>query len=73
MDILVGAGGDYVNQKTILSLKLFKNTGTVTTPSYELIDDDYLGFSENASSSNNPAPAIGDLDGDGDDDLIIGD
>ncbi len=54
-------------------LTLFINTSTDTEISFDLVDTDFLGFSELASSNNSSlAPCIGDLDGDGDDDLLIG-
>lgn len=51
---------------------LFLNTGTAQAPAFELVDDDLLNMNQFAQSSYNFAPAFGDLDGDGDLDLLIG-
>ena len=74
MDLLVATGGEYsslgINN---IFLYLFRNIGTATDPSFVLIDDDYLDFNEFSNSSTNPSPTAGDIDGDGDTDLLIGD
>ncbi len=52
---------------------LFENTGTATSPKFNLVDDDYLGFSQfDGSLYYAPSPAFGDLDNDGDIDALIG-
>lgn len=74
MDILVASGGYYEGQAKInMFLSLYRNTGTKKNPEFTLVDSDYIGFSEYNTSSNNPSLAVGDLDGDGDMDLLIGD
>lgn len=53
---------------------LFENTGTATSPKFNLVDDDYLEFSQFDGTNNGyaPSPAFGDLDNDGDLDVLIG-
>ncbi|MDF1696496.1 MAG: T9SS type A sorting domain-containing protein [Saprospiraceae bacterium] len=75
MDILVGM--NYIlrdAQAESISLYLYENVGTKSQPSYELVDDNYLGLADDLSEFNSfLAPALGDLDGDGDDDIIVAD
>ena len=77
-DIITGNEYRFVDISTRVSrLHFFKNTGTESIPSFELVDKDYLGMSKfsdgmSINSVTNFSPNFGDLDGDGDDDLVIG-
>ena len=78
-DLLVGNYGYFNNGDQISQLALFKNIGTNENPAFELIDRDFGGLSNIPLNItlNIPVsgltPTIGDLDNDGDNDLILGD
>jgi len=73
MDLVVanygyfGPGGAYVGKLAVL-----RNTGTITAPSFELVTDDYMDLSTSGIGLS-MYPAFGDVDGDGDQDMYIGD
>lgn len=52
---------------------LLLNNGTSTAPSYVVEDEDYLSFSQYGEFTGRFAPTFGDIDDDGDDDLMVGD
>lgn len=74
IDIIVGTSGKSSTESVTNSrLILLKNIGTKANPRFAIVDEDYLGFSVFSSTSGLLAPSVGDLDGDGDEDMIIGD
>ncbi len=77
-DILLGAGGvfdpDLGNPEP--HLMLLENVGTQTEPAFEVVDEDYLAVAQYAQDPLlywNFVPAFGDVDSDGDQDLVLGD
>lgn len=73
LDLVVGNSGYYTTTPTgTASLYLCLNTGTPTSPRFELVDSDWLGMSAFSNASSDYVPAFGDLDNDGDLDLLVG-
>lgn len=72
LDIIIGNYGYFLGTANFDSkLTLLRNTGTANKPAFELADRDYAGLS--ALNINGVYPAFGDMDKDGDEDMIIGD
>jgi len=60
LDVLLG--------KWNRDLSFFRNVGTATSPSFELVDDKFVSLTRGQNSS----PALADMDNDGDLDLFVG-
>jgi len=53
-------------------LMLYKNVGTTTNPAFEFVTDNYANLSGTGLFLSPTYPAFGDLDADGDKDMMIG-
>ena len=73
LDIVVGSGG-YFDRTGIhdAGIFLFKNVGTEKNPAFKLVDSNWLNIKSFNSETNSFAPAFGDIDNDGDLDLMVG-
>lgn len=72
LDIVVGTLGAFEPfGERDTRLYLFENVGTAQSPAFELADEDYLSLST-FNSYLGFAPTFGDLDGDGDEDVLVG-
>ncbi len=74
LDLVVGNGSLYLPQSgRDARLFLFQNVGTSSAPIFRLVNDNWLNFKALSSIDNyNFSPTFGDLDGDGDIDLLVG-
>ena len=69
-DLIVGNYGYFnVGGSLTSGLSLYKNIGSSGAPQFELITRDYAGIA--AYNLSNVAPTFGDVDGDGDQDMVI--
>ncbi len=73
MDLVVGNTGylDFSDTSLTAQLGLYINTGSDTMPVYELADRDFANIK--SLDLESVTPTFGDLDDDGDQDMIIGD
>jgi uncharacterized protein (DUF2141 family) len=73
-DLLIGNHGYYSPTGPMQSkIALYRNIGTPTNPSFIYTTDDFAGIYAANYGLLNMAPTFGDLDADGDKDMLIGD
>jgi hypothetical protein len=73
-DLIIGNNSLYsATGQSVSKLAYYRNAGTNTQPKFTLIDSDWLSLSRFSSDTlTNFAPTFGDIDGDGDHDLLLG-
>mgnify|MGYP001476934101 CR=1 FL=1 len=68
-ELFIGTEIDYSVSPFRGKIKYFENTGSIEDPVWQLTDEDFLG----TNLGYNLAPCTGDLDNDGDQDILLGD
>jgi hypothetical protein len=75
LDLIVGNFGNFAPTTSFgyqCRITLFKNTGTASTPAFTYVTDNFLNLG-NLGFTLGAFPAFGDIDNDGDIDMILGD
>jgi hypothetical protein len=72
-DLFIGNYGYYAVGPYVSGIALFKNTGNSNVPSFTLMTRDFANIHANVPSIIGMEITFGDLDGDGDKDMIVGD
>lgn len=75
LDLLVGNFGYFsvIDEKFHTKLALLENTGNDSVVAFKLITDNYLQYiADHDSVMARVSPTVGDLDADGDDDMLLG-
>lgn len=74
LDLLVGSNGYLLgNNNREDRLYYYKNTGSVSLPEFTFETDKFLDMESKSEEPGSLSPCGGDIDGDGDTDLLIGD
>ena len=71
-DLLIGNQAFHTESDNFSGLTAYRNVGTLTSPEFQFETRDFGGISSILSARINYSPCFGDLDDDGDEDLILG-
>jgi hypothetical protein len=71
-DLFIANSGYFTSAGYVSQIALFKNTGTLHKPQFSLITRDFAGISLLHLGITDLALTFGDLDGDGDADMVLG-
>jgi hypothetical protein len=72
-DIVIGNYGYFQPAGTYKSkLALLKNISTDTSPKFKLVDTDFAELGQLSGNTTNYHPSFGDVDGDSDQDMVLG-
>ena len=73
MDLVVGNGARFLPQgQRSIGLTLLQNVGSRQVPRYRIVNRDWLGMNQYNRENFALAPTFGDMDGDGDLDIVVG-
>ncbi len=74
LDLVIGNYGYFIVAGGYDSkLSLYENIGTATVPKFSLITRDYSNLTSSFTVTDGLVPTFGDLDSDGDKDMVLGD
>lgn len=71
-DIVIGIYSSYVPGKFGGRLVLLQNVGSISRPEFVMISNDWLNMNDRYPNSYGFSPFFGDLDNDGDQDMVMG-